>query len=55
MHLVLEKTNTLSMKEMYKMKKLLAMLLYAISEIVQCDGILKCCKAVSTVCVNRLK
>ena len=34
-------SNTLSMKEMYKMNWLLGILLYAISEIVQCDKNIK--------------
>ena len=34
-------SNTLSMKEMYKMNWLLGILLYAISEIVQCDRNIK--------------
>ena len=33
--------NTLSMKEMYKMNWLLSILLYAISEIVQCEENIK--------------
>ena len=34
-------SNTLSMKEMYKMNWLLSILLYAISEIVQCEENIK--------------
>ena len=34
-------SNTLSMKEMYKMNWLLSILLYAISEIIQCEENIK--------------
>ena len=42
------------MEEMYKMRKLLELLLYAISVIDTEPNILKYCKAVSTVSDNRL-